>query len=105
MTAVPRDLGSQISPNAAATFDTGAEPNKPAKKRVMKIVWAFLPTAVAIEKSPKQTIAGNKDILLPQISETGAQHNGPKANPRLFSPGQILSSQEWDEIELTCTER
>jgi hypothetical protein len=50
----------------------------------MKIVSTFLATAVAMENSPKRNIAGNIETLLPHISDIGAQHKGPKANPRLL---------------------
>jgi hypothetical protein len=43
-----------------------------------------LATAVPIENKPKATIAGSIDHLLPHNSDIGAQHRGPKANPRLF---------------------
>jgi hypothetical protein len=89
--AIPLAFGSQISPNAAATLLTGADPNNPAKKRVMNIVSAFLATAVAIENSPKTNIAGNIDNLRPHISDIGAQHKGPNANPMLLK-GMISSS-------------
>jgi hypothetical protein len=51
----------------------------------MKIVSAFFPTAVAIENRPRQNMAGNIDSFLPQISDMGAQHRGPKAKPTLLS--------------------
>jgi hypothetical protein len=72
-----------MSPKAAETLLTGAEPKSPAKNRVMKTDWAFLLVAVPMEKSPRQKTAGNMESLLPQSSDTGAQHKGPKANPRL----------------------
>jgi hypothetical protein len=74
-----------MSPSAAATLLTGALPNSPAMSRVINIVWAFLATAVPIEKSPKANRAGSIDHLLPQISDIGAQHKGPNANPTLFA--------------------
>jgi len=40
-----------ISPRAADTLDTGAEPKTPAKNRVMKMDWAFLLVAVPIENN------------------------------------------------------
>lgn len=60
---------------------TGADPNSPAKKRVMKIAAAVFEVAVPMEKTPRQNIGGSKLHLLPQTSLTGAQRSGPKANP------------------------
>jgi hypothetical protein len=84
VTAVPLAFGFHISPNAADTLATGAEPNMPSKNRVMKMDCGFLLVAVPIEKSPRQNIAGSIDIRRPHISETGAQRIGPNAKPRLF---------------------
>jgi hypothetical protein len=49
----------------------------------MKIDCAFLLTAVPIEKSPRQNIAGSIEIRRPHISDIGAQQIGPNAKPRL----------------------
>lgn len=83
MTAIPLVLGAQMSPRAAETLLMDAEPNTPAKKRVMNMDWAFLLVAVPMEKMASPNIAGSIDHLLPQISEMGAQHKGPNANPSL----------------------
>jgi hypothetical protein len=56
----------------------------------MKMDWAFLLVAVPMENSPRQKTAGKIEYLLPQSSDTGAQHNGPKANPRLSFLSAIL---------------
>ena len=37
-TAVPRDFADQMSPSAAPTLLTGADPNTPAKNLVIKIL-------------------------------------------------------------------
>jgi hypothetical protein len=77
----------------------------------MKIVWAFLPVAVPIEKRPRQNIAGRMLHLLPHSSDIGAQHRGPKANPRLLvaisvtehrDPGKWWSYM-YSEIHRTVT--
>jgi hypothetical protein len=49
----------------------------------MKIAAAFLLVAVPIDARPRKNMAGNMLHLLPQISDTGAQHSGPRANPAL----------------------
>jgi len=83
ITAGPRSDGTHISPRAADTLLTGADPNTPPKNRVMKIAAAFLLVAVPIDAIPRKNMAGSIPHLLPQISDTGAQHSGPRANPAL----------------------
>ena len=73
-----------MSPRAAETLLTGADPKMPPKKRVINTDAAFLLVAVPIEKRPRQNTAGSKLHLRPQISEIGAQHSGPRAKPTLF---------------------
>ena len=82
-TAVPLASWFQKSPSAAATFETGPEPNKPPKNLVMKKDCALWEAAVPIEKRPRQKTAGRRDNRLPHISEIGAQMLGPNANPML----------------------
>ena len=73
-----------MSPRAAETLLTGADPKMPPKKRVINTDAAFLLVAVPIEKRPRQNTAGSKLHLRPHISEIGAQHSGPRAKPTLF---------------------
>jgi hypothetical protein len=77
----------------------------------MNMVSAFLATAVAIENRPKTNTAGSIDNLRPHISDIGAQHKGPNANPMLLA-GMISSSYEriccgatymYSEIDRTVT--
>jgi hypothetical protein len=72
-----------MSPRAAATLLTGAEPNIPPNSRVMRMAAAFLLHAVAMENTPRKNIAGRIPHRRPQISAIGAQQSGPNANPRL----------------------
>lgn len=65
------------------TLLIGAEPKKPAKKRVTNTEAAFVLTPVPMENSAKQKTAGSMLTLRPQISERGAQMIGPKTKPRL----------------------
>jgi hypothetical protein len=60
---------------------TGAEPKIPAKKRVTKMLAAFLLTAVPILKRPRTKTAGRMDHLRPYTSLIGAQISGPNENP------------------------
>lgn len=80
---MPLADGSQISPRAAVTLLTGAEPKTPLMKRVMNKVAAFLLAPVPIANIPEQNSAGRRLQRLPQTSETGAHISGPKAKPSL----------------------
>jgi hypothetical protein len=71
----------------------GAEPKKPAKKRVANTEVAFLLVAVPIEKRARQKTAGRMLALRPQISETGAQMIGPKTKPRLIIKASVITRQ------------
>lgn len=62
---------------------TGADPKTPPKNRVMRMDAALVLVAVPIEKRPRQNMAGSILHFLPQISDTGAHNNGPKANPKI----------------------
>jgi hypothetical protein len=70
-----------MSPKAAATLEFGADPKRPPKNLVMNNEAGPLLTAVPIEKTPKQNVAGSMDIFLPQSSLTGPQNRGPNAKP------------------------
>ena len=72
-----------MSPSAADTLLTGADPNTPAKKRVMNAAAAVSLVAVPIEKRPRQNIAGKRLHRRPQTSETGAHKRGPNSKPML----------------------
>ncbi len=94
-----------MSPSAAETLLTGADPNKPPKNRVTKTAAAFLLVAVPMEKRPRQNIAGNMLTFLPHNSDTGAQQRGPRANPRLEFSRQNAGTQAGRALGvLTCTE-
>lgn len=67
------------------TLLIGAEPKKPAKKRVTNTDAAFVLTPVPMENNARQKTAGSMLILRPQISERGAQMIGPKTKPSLVS--------------------
>lgn len=85
----------------------------PPKKRVMKNEVGVLDVAVPIENRPNMNRAGKMEIRRPQISEMGAQHKGPKANPRLtkgksqsvsmICGGQIQRTHMYKEIPNTPT--
>ena len=49
--AYPRALGSQISLRAPPVFETGAEPKKPVKNLVIRIVWISFAAPVPNEKT------------------------------------------------------
>jgi hypothetical protein len=68
-----------MSPKAAVTLLIGAEPKKPAQKRVMNTEAVFLLRAVPMESMARQKTAGRMLTLRPQISETGAQLDGNPA--------------------------
>ena len=70
-----------MSPNAADTLLMGADPKRPPRKRVMKILAGFLLTAVPMLKRPKIKTGGSIDHLRPYTSLIGAQSNGPNAKP------------------------
>jgi hypothetical protein len=65
------------------TLLMGAEPKKPAKKRVQYTEAAFVLLAVPIARRAWQKTGGRMLTLRPQISETGAQMIGPKTKPTL----------------------
>lgn len=95
--AVPRASRLHRSLIPATALLIEAEPKKPAKKRAIKIEDAFLPEAIAIEKTPRQNIPGRMPNLRPQASETGAQKIGPKPNPRLVTMGLAITElKNWN---------
>jgi hypothetical protein len=81
-----------MSPSAADTLLTGAEPKTPEKNLETNTLWIFWLVAVAILKQPSATKAGSILHLLPQISLTGPQQDGPKANPRTYSETDAIAS-------------
>lgn len=56
-TARPRILLLNMSAKTAATIASGAEPNRPAKKRQIRTVWRSLATATAMVKMEKPNAA------------------------------------------------
>ena len=73
-----------MSPNAADTLLTGADPKTPPKNLVIKMAAGVLLVAVPIEKRPRQNIAGSILHFRPQTSLIGAHSEGPKAKPSMY---------------------
>jgi hypothetical protein len=74
-----------MSPNAAVTLLTGADPKNPAKKRVTSNAVAVLLVADPILKSARPIRGVNRLTRRPQISLTGAHTQGPKMKPITYS--------------------
>jgi hypothetical protein len=80
--AMPRCLGAQISLRLPAVTAMGADPKKPQKNRLMKIVWTSLADAVVKAKHAERKKAGRMEMRRPWSSESGAKRIGPV--PRLW---------------------
>lgn len=93
--ARPRERLSKISENTAATIAKGAEPKAPVKNRDINTVCRSLPTAVAMEKIEKPSMANVNGSFLPLSSERGAHKIGPRANPNTYreTPSTATSAE------------
>lgn len=82
---MPLCFASNISPKAAETLLTGADPKIPPKNRVMNNDAGDWLVAVPILNNARTYIAGKMLHLRPKSSLIGAHNNGPMAKPRMKS--------------------